>query len=178
MSTTAWPDTACLKARLQRAQDAAATAGVDALLVSPGSDLRYLLGVTGGSFERLTCLVVPPPGHPPTLVVPALEHPGSDHVPTDDLGVRVATWVDQDNPYQLLYDCLPGRLSTRSEIVSTDGASNVFAKIFMKSAIRFSAIGIASGFSVSPGANVFSSCTAGWPFNLISPLMCSVVPSP
>jgi len=111
MSTTAWPDTACLKARLQRAQEAAATAGVDALLVSPGSDLRYLLGVAGGSFERLTCLVVPPPGHPATLVVPALERPGYDHVPTDDLGVRVATWVDQDNPYQLLYDCLPGEPS-------------------------------------------------------------------
>lgn len=111
MSTAAWPDTACLKARIARAQDAAATAGVDALLVSPGSDLRYLLGVAGGSFERLTCLVVPGPGHPPTLVVPALERPGYDHVPTDDLDVRVATWVDQDNPYELVYDCLPGEPS-------------------------------------------------------------------
>ena len=39
------PDTGALQARLGRAREAAASAGVDALFVSPGSDLRYLLGV-------------------------------------------------------------------------------------------------------------------------------------
>ncbi len=107
MSTTAWPDAACLLARLRRAQEAAAHAGVDALLVSPGSDMRYLLGVGGSSFERLTCLVVPATGDP-TLVVPALERPGYADVPTDDLNVRVATWVDGENPYDLTSQAIPG----------------------------------------------------------------------
>src|SRR6266702_1506573 len=102
MSTTSWPDTACLLARLRRAQQAAGAAGVDALLITPGSDLRYLLGVAGSSFERLTCLIVPADGSA-TLVVPKLERPGYAHVPTDDLGVAVATWVDGDDPYELAY---------------------------------------------------------------------------
>src|SRR6266568_2031734 len=102
MSTTSWPDTACLLARLRRAQQAASAAGVDALLITPGSDLRYLLGVAGSSFERLTCLIVPADGSA-TLVVPKLERPGYAHVPTDDLGVAVATWVDGDDPYELAY---------------------------------------------------------------------------
>jgi Xaa-Pro aminopeptidase len=113
MSTTSWPDTACLLARLQRAQQAAGTAGVDALLISPGSDLRYLLGVGGSSYERLTCLVVPADGSP-TLVVPKLELPGYADVPTDDLGIAIKTWVDGDDPYELAYrafDTRPQRLA-------------------------------------------------------------------
>ncbi|HEX4701655.1 MAG TPA: Xaa-Pro peptidase family protein [Pseudonocardiaceae bacterium] len=108
MSTTSWrPDTARLLARLRRAQEATAVAGVDALFVSPGSDLRYLLGVGGSSFERLTCLVLPAAGTA-TLVVPKLERPGYAHVPTDDLGVAVATWVDGDDPYRLAYRAFVG----------------------------------------------------------------------
>jgi Xaa-Pro dipeptidase len=84
---------------------------VAALFVAPGSDLRYLLGIGGESFERLTCLVLPAAGTAaePTLVVPALERPGYDHVPTDDLGVRVATWVDGEDPFALALGTLAGR---------------------------------------------------------------------
>jgi Xaa-Pro aminopeptidase len=105
------PDTGSLSARIARAREAAAAAGVGALFVSPGSDLRYLLGVAGGSFERLTCLVLPAAdvAAGPTLVVPALERPGYDHVPTDDLGVGVATWVDGEDPFRLAFDALGGR---------------------------------------------------------------------
>ncbi|HEX5405829.1 MAG TPA: Xaa-Pro peptidase family protein [Pseudonocardiaceae bacterium] len=97
------PDTQSLLARLARARQAAAAAGVDALLVSPGSDLRYLLGVGGRSFERLTCLVLPAADSTadPTLVVPALEAPGYAHVPMNDLGVSVVTWVDGEDPFRL-----------------------------------------------------------------------------
>ncbi|WP_116206877.1 M24 family metallopeptidase [Amycolatopsis circi] len=106
------PDAAALRARLDRAAKAAAAAGTDALLVAPGSDLRYLLGQAGGSFERLTTLVVPADGTP-ALVVPKLEAPGYAGVPTDDLGVEVLTWVDGDDPYRLVADRLgkPGRIA-------------------------------------------------------------------
>src|ERR1700743_1323491 len=111
MSTTHAPDVSSLLARLARAREATAAAGVDALFVSPGSDLRYLLGVGGRSFERLTCLVLAGAGSAaePTLVVPALERPGYDHVPTDELGVAVATWVDGEDAFHLAMSTLGGR---------------------------------------------------------------------
>lgn len=94
-----------LSKRLDRARVAAANAGVDALLMAPGSDLQYLLGAGGGSFERLTCLVVPA-GAAPVLVVPKLEAPGYDAVPTEQLGVELATWVDGEDPYGMVASVL------------------------------------------------------------------------
>src|SRR5437763_6537088 len=108
MSRTSAPDVPALRARLARARVAAARAGLAALLVSPGSDLRYLLGAGGQSFERLTCLVLPAEGGSatPTLVVPKLERPGYTDVPTDELGVSVVTWVDGEDPYRLVHGLL------------------------------------------------------------------------
>lgn len=103
-----------LTARLARAQHATRVAGLDALLITPGSDLRYLLGVAGASHERLTCLVLPADGDP-VLVVPALERPGLDGTPVPGLGLEIAEWPDGDDPYALVADLLrrsgarPGR---------------------------------------------------------------------
>jgi Xaa-Pro dipeptidase len=106
MSTTVSAiNPAALSARLDLARAAAANAGVDALLMAPGSDLRYLIGAGGSSFERLTCLVAPTAA-PPVLVVPKLEAPGYDAVPTAELGVELATWVDSDDPYALVASLL------------------------------------------------------------------------
>jgi Xaa-Pro aminopeptidase len=44
--------------RLAAAQHATAAAGLDALLLTPGSDLRYLTGYDAHAGERLTCLVL------------------------------------------------------------------------------------------------------------------------
>ena len=44
--------------RLAAAQ-AARAAGLDALLLTPGADLRYLTGYDAHPLERLTCLVLP-----------------------------------------------------------------------------------------------------------------------
>jgi Xaa-Pro aminopeptidase len=106
------PAAADLRARLDRARAAAAAASTDALLIAPGSDLRYLLGQAGGSFERLTTFVVPAEGAP-ALVVPKLEAPGYADVPVDELGVELLTWVDGDDPYKLVADRLgkPGRVA-------------------------------------------------------------------
>lgn len=99
-------DPTILRSRLDRARKAAAGAETDALLIAPGSDLRYLLGAAGGSFERLTALVLPAGDGVPALVVPKLEAPGYAHVPTDDLGVELVTWVDGENPYRIVADRL------------------------------------------------------------------------
>jgi Xaa-Pro aminopeptidase len=60
--------------RLDRARRALAVAGTDALLVTPGAELRYLTGYDALPLERLTCLVLPAEGDA-TLVVPQLERP-------------------------------------------------------------------------------------------------------
>ncbi|WP_181772333.1 M24 family metallopeptidase [Amycolatopsis pittospori] len=106
------PDAASLRARLDRARAAAAAADTDALLIAPGSDLRYLIGQAGGSFERLTTLVIPADGVP-ALVLPKLEAPGYADVPAEELGIEVVTWVDGDDAYELVADRLgkPGRVA-------------------------------------------------------------------
>ncbi|MGH3572981.1 MAG: M24 family metallopeptidase [Pseudonocardiaceae bacterium] len=88
-------------ARLARTRDAIRVAGLDALLITPSPDLRYLLGVAGASHERLTCLVLPADGDP-VLVVPALERPGLDGTPALELGVEIAEWTDEQDPYALV----------------------------------------------------------------------------
>ncbi len=102
--------TVLLADRLRRAGEVAAEQGVDLMLVTPGTDLRYLLGAEGESHERLTCLVLPAAGHraPPALVVPRLEAPGLAGLPLDELGVEVVTWSDSEDPYLLVSDLAGG----------------------------------------------------------------------
>ncbi|MFB6723281.1 M24 family metallopeptidase [Kribbella sp. NPDC056345] len=98
------PDAAVLRSRVERARTAAAGTG---LLIAPGSDLRYLIGQGGGSFERLTTLVIPADGVP-ALVVPKMEVPGFAGVPLEELGIEVVTWVDGDDAYALAAERLSG----------------------------------------------------------------------
>ncbi|OLT04940.1 dipeptidase [Pseudonocardia sp. CNS-004] len=98
--------TALLADRIRRAGEVAAAQDIDLLLVTPGPDLRYLLGVSGESHERLTCLVLPAAGHraPPALVVPRLEAPGFADLPLDELGIEVVTWRDGEDAHLLVSD--------------------------------------------------------------------------
>jgi Xaa-Pro dipeptidase len=104
-----------LAERLRRASEEAANQEVDLLVVTPGTDLRYLLGSTASSHERLTCLVLAAAGHraPPALVVPKLEAPGLAGLPLDELGIEVVTWTDGDDPYLLVSDLagVPARVA-------------------------------------------------------------------
>ncbi|MDQ3151728.1 MAG: Xaa-Pro peptidase family protein [Actinomycetota bacterium] len=106
-----------LRDRLARAAIAAGAAGVDALLLTPSPDLRYLLGVSSGSHERLTCLVLPTDGDP-ILVVPRLERPGLDGSAVADLGLDILDWTDADDPYALVADLLrrSGPVSGRAAV--------------------------------------------------------------
>ncbi|MFC4947769.1 M24 family metallopeptidase [Pseudonocardia sp. GCM10023141] len=96
--------------RLRRAGEVAADQDVELLLITPGTDLRYLIGAVGASHERLTCLVLPAAGHraPPALVVPKLEAPGLAHLPLAELGVEIVTWTDGEDPHLLVSDLAGG----------------------------------------------------------------------
>jgi Xaa-Pro aminopeptidase len=99
--------------RLTHAAGLGAAAGLDALLITPGPDLRYLLGSRAESFERLTCLVVPTDGSPATVVVPRLELASLHDSAVSELEVPVQDWVDGQNPYALVADLVPalGRIA-------------------------------------------------------------------
>jgi Xaa-Pro aminopeptidase len=117
---------ALLADRIRRAGEVAAAHDTDLLLVTPGTDLRYLIGADGASHERLTCLVLPAAGHraPPALVVPRLEAPGYAGLPLDELGVEVVTWADGEDPYLLVSDLAGG--PTRVSVVDSMPAVHVF----------------------------------------------------
>jgi Xaa-Pro aminopeptidase len=92
--------------RVARACRAAAAAGLDALLISPGADLRYLTGYHALPLERLTCLVCPAQGDP-VLVVPALEKAAAEASPVGGLGIEIIGWAETEDPYALVADRLP-----------------------------------------------------------------------
>lgn len=94
-----------LRSRLAHTQQATAAAGIDALLISPGADLRYLTGYEATPLERLTCLVLPAYGDP-ALVVPVLEEPAALASPVGELGLAVLAWQETDNPYHLVHSLL------------------------------------------------------------------------
>lgn len=94
--------------RLARAAELGAAAGLDALLITPGPDLRYLIGSRAESFERLTCLVIPTDGSPATVVVPRLELASLTGSAVTELALPVRDWVDGQDPYALVAELVPG----------------------------------------------------------------------
>ncbi|WP_211262488.1 M24 family metallopeptidase [Nitriliruptor alkaliphilus] len=90
--------------RLERLRAAMRTRGVDALLVGPSADLRYLVGYHALPLERLTMLVVPVDG-PASLIVPELETAraeasGATH------HADLVTWGETDDPVAHVVDRL------------------------------------------------------------------------
>ena len=103
-----WPVTTSISPdRLQRAQQATAAAGLDALLITPGADLRYLTGYEAMPLERLTCLVLPAEGDP-VLVVPTLERPAAEASGAGGIGLEITAWDETDDPYAVVSSVVPG----------------------------------------------------------------------
>jgi Xaa-Pro aminopeptidase len=93
------PDPDVLSRRLDAAAAAAREAGIDALLLTPGADLRYLVGYAAIPLERLTCLVVPAEGEP-VLVVPRLEHAAAEASGAAAV-VKVAAHQETDDAFAM-----------------------------------------------------------------------------
>ncbi|WP_319446215.1 MULTISPECIES: Xaa-Pro peptidase family protein [unclassified Mycobacterium] len=100
-------DTGVYGKRLEAARAATERAGLAGLVITPGYDLRYLVGSRAQTFERLTALVVPVSGDP-TVVVPRMELASLRESAVTELGLAVRDWVDGDDPYRLVADALGG----------------------------------------------------------------------
>src|SRR5665647_2961158 len=90
--------------RIAGARRGLVQAGIDALLVTPGADLRYLTGYHALPLERLTC-----------LVLPALEEPAAHASPVSRLGVQIVPWQETEDPVALV-----SRLLGNTNIVALD----------------------------------------------------------
>ena len=95
--TGSYPD--CM--HLDRAATLLRDSGVDVALVSPGPDLRYLIGYDAVPLERLTLLVLRAEGDA-TLVVPALERAEAERTPFALGGGVVASWGETEDPWTLV----------------------------------------------------------------------------
>ncbi|MCV7397357.1 M24 family metallopeptidase [Mycobacterium paraseoulense] len=93
--------------RLAAAAAATAKAGLSGLVITPGYDLRYLVGSRAQTLERFTALVLPAAGDP-AVVIPRLELASLKKSAVAELGLAVRDWVDGDDPYQLVGTALGG----------------------------------------------------------------------
>ena len=91
--------------RLARVRAAVEAAGLDAVLLTPGPDLRYVTGYDAKQLERLTCLVVPASGDP-VLFVPRLELAAARAAISS--GLDMIAWDETEDAFALVANRLDG----------------------------------------------------------------------
>jgi len=96
--------------RLGQVREAAAAAGLDAVLLTPGPDLRYAIGYDAKQLERLTCLAIPARGEP-ALFVPRLELAAAQASPAGSPSLEMIPWEETDDPFALVAGRL-GQIAT------------------------------------------------------------------
>jgi Xaa-Pro aminopeptidase len=129
--------------RVHAAREIAAETGIDLLVLTPGSDLRYLSGYHAHAMERLTALVVPREGEP-FLVVPRLEAPMVDASPAGGLGLELLAWDETDDPFALLARAATARLGSAPTRVAVGARSWAEHALGVQRALPGSALEIAS----------------------------------
>ncbi|MCW2704877.1 MAG: pepE [Blastococcus sp.] len=129
--------------RVHAAREIAAEAGIDLLVLTPGSDLRYLSGYHAHAMERLTALAVPRQGEP-FLVVPRLEAPMVDAGPAGSLGLELLAWDETDDPFALLARTATARLGSAPTRVAVGARSWAEHALGVQRALPGSALEVAS----------------------------------
>jgi Xaa-Pro aminopeptidase len=119
--------------RLGRARQAAAAAGLDALLVGVGADLRYLTGYEAMPLERLTMLVLPAmEAAPATLIAPRLEvTPARGSAAARAGAVEIATWEETEDPMDLVAARLAAATRGRADEVGAVAVSDGLRAAFV-----------------------------------------------
>jgi Xaa-Pro aminopeptidase len=87
--------------RLEATRERAAAAGLEAVIVTPGANLHYLVGYDAVPLERITALCIPVDGAI-TLVVPRLERLAALASPVHVLDIDLVEWDEDVDPYALI----------------------------------------------------------------------------
>jgi Xaa-Pro dipeptidase len=83
--------------RQENLRDVLRRGGIDALFVTPGTNLRYAANLSIGRSERLTALLLPSTG-PAVVVTPFFERPRSESSGVFD---AIETWQEEEDPFAL-----------------------------------------------------------------------------
>jgi Xaa-Pro aminopeptidase len=129
--------------RVHAARAVADELGVDVVVVTPGSDLRYLSGYSAHAMERLTALAVPRRGEP-LLVVPRLEAPMVDASPAGALGLELLAWDETDDPFARLAAAVTARLGSAPTRVAVGSRTWAEHALGIQRALPGSALELAS----------------------------------
>lgn len=105
-------------ATLERAVTALAASDLEALLLGPGADLRYLTGYNALPLERLTLLVLRADGRH-TLVVPTLERPRAEATGLPE-GITLVDVGETDDPFTVVAHALDGLTPERQRLGVSD----------------------------------------------------------
>ncbi len=92
------------RTRMAQAQARMKEQGVDWLLLAPGSDMRYLSGLSARVSERLNLLALPQAGQP-RFYAPALEAMGPRELATQGL-FDLSVWQEDENPVKLVAEAV------------------------------------------------------------------------
>ncbi len=125
--------------RLDLVRNAVRAAGLDAVLLTPGPDLRYVTGYDAKQLERLTCLAVPAEGDP-ALYVPRLELPAAQASPAGSLGLEIIPWEETADPFRLV----AGRLGNVAAVGLSDRMWALFVLRF-RDVLPAARLALASG---------------------------------
>jgi len=119
--------------RLASARREAAAAGLDALLIGVGADLRHLTGYDAMPLERLTLLVLPvPDGSPMTLVAPRLEATPARTCPAASIdALEIATWEETEDPMTLVATRLGEALGVEAASIGAVAVSDGLRAAFL-----------------------------------------------
>jgi Xaa-Pro dipeptidase len=94
------------RARIAKAQALMTAAGLDAIVIEPGSSMVYFSGIRWWRSERLTALVIPRTGDI-AVVTPYFEEPSVRESMT--FGDDVRTWHEHENPFTRIAGVLSDR---------------------------------------------------------------------
>jgi len=108
-----------IRSRLDRAARLVAESSADAIVLTPGADLRYLTGYDAMISERLTCLVVTATGAS-TMIAPTLEKSLAARSVAAQLGVEVRAWDETDDPCELVVAHIPHTSERPRQIAVAD----------------------------------------------------------
>jgi Xaa-Pro aminopeptidase len=100
-------------ARLARAQRLMAEQGIGAVLIEPGSSMRYYTGVEWSRSERTFAMVIPPSG------APAWVCPGFEEARARELirfGDDVRVWQEEESPFALIAAILGDLGAARAKV--------------------------------------------------------------
>ncbi len=137
--------------RIAKAQILMIDAGIDAIVLEPGSAMLYFSGVNWRRSERLTAVIIPRRGEI-AVITPYFEEPSVRESMT--FGDDVRTWHEHENPFDLVAGILKDRGINLGVIGFEDTVRYFVVEGFKKSVRSFA---ITSALQVTLGCRMYKS---------------------